>query len=843
MLPENETPELSEELKDEANLEETQAESSTNSNDADSVDENASESDTPSSENTSDPSESEESKPTPETELKADESEVQTTKSEELKSEDSSPESTENELISSEQTVEEEKEAEAEQVVAPKPKEVLPPLNQALLPKINELVSDKEKRHQLLTEATVTDLILLLESYNESGEVAPNIQKVGLVKRSYDALKYREDIARGLDERFRDALAAFNKMRTAFQAKADELKAVNSKHKKDLLEKLKEVVDAEDAMRINEVRAIQDEWKSIGHVLREDIEPLYREYRFLLDKFYKLREMHFELLDYDRRINLQEKEKLIADAEDLIPPEEDRENIDVWREKMDQLTELQQQWKAIGHVPREDMERINNEYRAVIDRFFEVRQGFMEIQDQLRQENGDRKQQILEKMTPFAAFNAEKPRAWNEATRELRSLQEEWKEVGQAPQAVNSELWSKYRELCNAFFNHKSEFFKRFDEFRAENLVKKRELVERAEALKDSSDFEQTAKELKQLQREWKTIGPVPERHSNKLWNRFRAACDAFFENRREHYSSLHEDENTNLDAKKALIEEVKKLKPGGDASPEVLIGKIKELQAKWKTIGKVPYKEKDKIWHEFRGAIDAFFDSLSLKRGELRKVKMRADIESVPDSKRSGAIKSKISKIRRRLQQSQEKIDQYSTNIQFIAKGKSGDKLRNQIQAEIDKEVVLADDLKKQIKQLNEMLKNPPKKEEPKPKVEKKLEEEAKEGPMAEEKVEEEVKEGPTAEEKVEEEVKEEPTAEEKVEEEAKEEPKAEEKLEEGVKEEPMAETKVEEDAKEEPTAEEKVEEEAKGEPTAETKVEEEAKTEAEEETSEETVEEKKEE
>ena len=697
----------------------------------------------------------------------------------------------------------------------------LPPLNEALNAKIEEVLKSTTGGYQILAGATLTDLIHLITQFSQQDNVLPFSARVGLVKRTFDTLKYQPEFDKGLGDRFLQGLAEFNRKRLGQRKVAESQREENSRHKKDLIEKLKLIVDAEDPTKIQEVRAVQDEWKTIGHVLKADIEPLYREYRFLLDKFYRLREMHFELLDYDRKINLQEKERLIKEAEKLIPPEEDREDGEVWRERMDLLAEIQQQWKAAGHVPREEMDRINSEFRAVVDNFFEVRQGFMEVQDQLRTENGTKKQAILEKMAPFAAFTAERPRAWNDATRELRALQEEWKSIGQAPYKINSELWSKYREHCNAFFSNKSAFFKKFDEFRAENLEKKRALVDRVEELVRQGEWEKTAKELKEIQRNWKEIGPVPERHSNKLWNRFRTACDTFFENRRTHYRGLHKGEHANLEAKKALIEEVKKLDVVKLGGIDGAIKKIKEIQAKWKEIGKVPYKEKDTIWEKFRAAIDQFFDGLSGKREELRELRLKSSIESLEDSsERGGIIRSKITRLRRKIGQAQEKVDQYSNNILFIAKGKKGDSLRNQIQKEIDKEKRIIQEWKKEIRALNEALKNPPKpkpKEEPKPKAEEKAEAPA-ETPAATEETSKEEAATPAVEEpKVEEKVEapaETPAATEETPKEevapAVEEPKAEEKAE-APAETPVATEETPKEAAapaaEEPKAEEKVE------------------------------------
>lgn len=724
MLPENANPDLPEKQEEEVTQVETenptpenqestpeQTETPVTEEQNPAEEENTPESATPSEEAAPEEQEAQETvaeTPTPESEAPESKEEETPVPEPEVSSAEESAVETPAEGTEETPAEETEEEASDEDDNAPIATIELPPLNQELLPKIEELVKDREKRGQILVDATISDLLQLMEGYAKEEKVSNFISRVGLIKRSYDARKYQENPPKEIQDRFHYALAQFNKKRNAHQASAEGEKRGNSKRKKELLQKLQEVVSAEDPNRIQEVRDIQEEWKGIGHVLREDIEPLYKAYRHQLDKFYKLREMHFELLDYDRKINLQEKEKLIKEAENLIPAEEDREKLEVWKEKMDMLAELRQQWKAIGHVPREDMERINNEYRAVVDRFFEVRQGFMEIQDQLRSEFGEKKQAILTQMEAFKTFHSEKPRDWNDATRTLREHQEAWNGLGQAPQSINGELWSKYRDICNSFFSKKSEFFKKLDGIRAENLAKKRELVEKVEAIKDSTEIEKTANEIKKLQREWKSIGPVPERHSNKIWNRFRSACDEFFAKRREKYQSQSSDEKGNLEAKKALVEEVNKLEVD-ENNINASIDQIKALQAKWKTIGKVPYKEKDKIWEEFRGAIDAFFDGLSLKRGELRELKLKTSIENISnDDDRNRSGRGKIARLRRKIAQSQEKVDQYSINVQYIAKGKSGDTLRKRIEDDIEKEKKMIAEWKNQIKVLNEAMKKP---------------------------------------------------------------------------------------------------------------------------------------
>ncbi|MCI4666553.1 MAG: DUF349 domain-containing protein [Bacteroidia bacterium] len=671
----------------------------------------------------------EEEAPQTEEEVQAEETEVEETEVEETEAKDVTPtedsgteekapeaesaSSNDEEVVAAAEEGKEEAPQKEEEAPVSHVETVPEGIEEDLWNKMKEILAGEKSNQQILTEAKLEDLNKLLDHFTADSRILRHIPRVGLVKRTFDALKYKEELSDDQANTFQEKLAAFNKNRVEAQKVVEDQKKENARLKSDLLETLKEIVAKEDPMLIKEVREIQDKWREIGQVPRDQMDALYKTYRSNLDDFYKRRELHFEMLDYDRKKNLRDKESLIQEAKTLIPPEDQREDSNLWKEKMDILTDIQQKWKSIGHVPREEMERINNDYRSTIDQFFEVRSIFLGKLDEERGENAERKEALLIEMAKFAEFQAERPKSWNEATRELKEYQDKWKEIGQAAYAINNDLWNRYRAICDAFFSNKSEFFKKFDEFRAENLEKKRKLCERAEELAQSNEWEKSAKELKQLQKDWKAIGPVPERHSNKLWNRFRAACDAFFEGRRSHYQKMHEGEYANLDAKKVLIEEVKKLTEGDTPNIDEAIERVKGIQAEWKSIGKVPYKEKDKIWEVFRKQVDEFFNGLSAKRSKMRDMAMNVKLDDITDDKqRNSAIKERIKKIRRRISQAQSNVDQYSTNIQFISKGKSGDALRNQIQGQIDKEKEQIKEWKDKIKELNELAKNPPKKE-----------------------------------------------------------------------------------------------------------------------------------
>ncbi len=595
------------------------------------------------------------------------------------------------------------KEADAEHPPAPDG-------HDTIISRIDALLTSQEPGAQILTDVSIPKLIQLVRWMAHNPNLNQHVSRVGLIRHAFDALKAADSLNHSMETDFRGAFAEFNKLRSLSQQSNSGVRKDNAAKKRDLITALRDIVKKKNPELVNEVRSIQDQWKTIGQVPQQDLESLYREYRSLLDEFYELRSVHLELIEYDRKKNLEERERLIEIAKTLVPAEDDREKPEVWKEKLDLLQELQQEWKSAGHVPRDDMDRINEAYRDAIDGFFEVRQGFRKIEDKQREVNAEKKEEIFKQLEDFREYQGESPKAWNETTKQVRKLQEAWKEIGPGPSKINGDLWSRYKEVCNAFYGNKSAFFKGLDEQREENLKIKTDLAEKAEGISRRTDWEQAAKALKALQREWKSIGPVPEKHSKKLWERFRSACDVFFEARREHYSELHAQEKENLAYRRTLIDEVKKLQEAENMNPGEIVNSIKEIQARWKESGRVPYKEKEKIWKEFRREIDTIFSGLDSRRGESRVERTVNRIENIDnDDERTRAIKGNIARIRKKIRAAEEKVDQYSTNIQFIAKGKSGDKLRAQIQGEIDKEKQSISGLKKEIKALDEILKNPP--------------------------------------------------------------------------------------------------------------------------------------
>lgn len=575
---------------------------------------------------------------------------------------------------------------------------------------------------QLIATATPQELILLFEQLNEGFESLTLRQAIDfskLIKERFDMFAKDDKVSLEQNERFSSVFGRFNKRRGEAQKKSEE---ENTSRKRELIEQLKGMLDSGilDQKRMKE---IQEEWKTLRFVAKDAKEELDKAYKALIDTYFKKRGQEAELLEYDRKRNLEVKNEIITKIRNMLPSEEDAGNADVWKERAAILTDLQRQFRDTGFVPREDMDRINAEYKDVVENFYAHRREFFESQETGMQENVALKEAILEKMLPYSTTLHERPKMWEDATAAFLALQEEWKKIGKAPADKNGDLWKRFREIGNVFYTNKSEYFKKLEETRSQNLELKRALCEKAEAIKDDPKLENAAAEIKKLQEEWRTIGPAPDRHANKLWERFRSACDAFFETRRDHYKEVKGEETKNLQLKKDLIAKVQEFVAALAENRDEAVEGVKELQKEWQKLGRVPIKFKDSIWGEFKEAVDGFFNTLremgrannTEKGGERR----NSGENRPPRRERqnnysnnnynngndngggSDTTQTKIFRIRKRMAAIEESLATYENNILYISKGKSGDALRAQFQAKIDEEQQLLASLTKEIKDI----------------------------------------------------------------------------------------------------------------------------------------------
>jgi hypothetical protein len=594
---------------------------------------------------------------------------------------------------------------------------------------LQEILGDEENFDSVVEKANPQELCLLMESIATRGDVAEFVSKIANIKKSFESKIDPETVEHALVSRFNTALARFNKKRMAYYAEREKEKEDNSNKKKELLERLKAIVTEEQVTKISEVREIQNQWREVGWVMQKDLQTFNETYRHYLDIFYNLRSQYQELLDYDRKFNLDEKKKIIDEIERLIPVD-DTTTREEWNKRSDRVKQLQEFWRTIGHVPREDHETINAAFRDVLDRFYEMRSGYYEIQDAQKGENAEKKKAILDKLKTFHDYAGKRPKDWNDVTKEILELQELWKTIGPGPVELNKELWKEYRAECDQFFARKQEFFKGFDDERGENLIKKTAICEKAEAVMNSEDFKETAEILKHLQEEWKNTGPVHDRYSNKIWKRFRTACDTFFDKKTAAQSASKSEFEENLKIKLDLISQVEAIVAADNPADHA--EEFEAIQAKWKETGHVPFKQKDKINGAYRDALAIYYDKTRQRGGGGER---RGGGGGFGGERRQGGgggggerrqgggggdrrggggggggdrrgstgdpVEDEMRRLRIKIQVIQEKVDSYETNILYISKGKSGDSLRAQIQGQIDHEKAEIDKIKKKIKEM----------------------------------------------------------------------------------------------------------------------------------------------
>lgn len=502
-----------------------------------------------------------------------------------------------------------------------------------------------------------------------------------------DGFEYRGD---ELDQRFLDAYNKLRERKTAYFNSLEIQKEENLKKKQETLEKLRELVDSEETgASIKDLKELQTQWKEIGPVPSSQVKSLWANYNALLDRFYDNRSIYFELKELDRKKNYDLKIELCEKAEQLA----DEENI---REAIKQLNELHEEFKHIGPVPKEDQEPVWQRFKAASDNIYAKRKDFYEKLREEQKVNQVAKEALAERVISFTEFNSDKISDWNKKTKEIISLQKEWESIGSLPKEkakkINKKFWSSFK----GFFNNKGAFFKKIDEQRQDNLKLKQELLDRAESLKDSDDFKSTAEELKKLQRQWKDIGPVPEKFRNDVFKAFKKACDHFFDRRRANSEVIEKEYEENLKIKQDLCEELENMVKG----ESIDIGRVKSIEEEWGNIGYVPRKSIKTIQKRYTDVIEKITEQLDMSEEEKTKLRFKAQFNNMnfgPGSERF--IQKKENALRRQISNLENDINLWRNNIDFFASSKNADKLKKEFEVKIDKANEQLKNLKEQLK------------------------------------------------------------------------------------------------------------------------------------------------
>lgn len=499
-----------------------------------------------------------------------------------------------------------------------------------------------------------------------------------------------------LEEQFKSLYAEIKEKRAAYNAAQDALKAENLAKKREIISKINEI--AEDADNVNRqystVQQLQQDFKAIGEVPSENDTEVWKSYQVAVERFYDLLKMNKELRDYDFKKNLEQKQALCAEAEAL---DEEADIVDAFKK----LQQLHTSWREIGPVSKEIREELWTRFKnasAVINKKY---QSFFEERKANEKKNAEGKEALCVKIEAISTDNLKTYAAWDEATKAIIGLQEEWKKLGFASRKVNTELFARFRKSCDEFFAKKAEFFKRMKDELAANLAKKIELCEKAEALKDSTEWKKTTDALIALQKEWKTVGPVVKKHSDAVWKRFIAACDAFFEEKKKQNVNVHSVEHENLKQKKDIIAQINSILENKET--EDAPNKVRELMKKWQEVGHVPYKEKDKVYAEYKAAIDKAFEQLDMK---ARKARMANFANSINQMSDTGKVYHERERLVRAYEMKSQELKTYENNLGFFnAQSKSGNSLVKEMErkiANIKEEIAM---LEQKIKLIDEKI------------------------------------------------------------------------------------------------------------------------------------------
>lgn len=499
-----------------------------------------------------------------------------------------------------------------------------------------------------------------------------------------------------LEEQFKSLYAEIKEKRAAYNAAQDALKAENLAKKREIISKINEI--AEDADNVNRqystVQQLQQDFKAIGEVPSENDTEVWKAYQVAVERFYDLLKMNKELRDYDFKKNLEQKQALCAEAEAL---DEEADIVDAFKK----LQQLHTSWREIGPVSKEIREELWTRFKnasAVINKKY---QSFFEERKANEKKNAEGKEALCVKIEAISTDNLKTYAAWDEATKAIIGLQEEWKKLGFASRKVNTELFARFRKSCDEFFAKKAEFFKRMKDELAANLAKKIELCEKAEALKDSTEWKKTTDALIALQKEWKTVGPVVKKHSDAVWKRFIAACDTFFEEKKKQNVNVHSVEHENLKQKKDIIAQINSILENKET--EDAPNKVRELMKKWQEVGHVPYKEKDKVYAEYKAAIDKAFEQLDMKAKKARMANFANSINQMSDT---GKVYHERERLVRAYEMKSQELKTYENNLGFFnAQSKSGNSLVKEMErkiANIKEEIAM---LEQKIKLIDEKI------------------------------------------------------------------------------------------------------------------------------------------
>ena len=485
------------------------------------------------------------------------------------------------------------------------------------------------------------------------------------------------------EETFKQQMAIVREKRARIFQQQEAEKQANLEKKLEIIEKIKAMATSPDEANksYNEFKELQQQWKDIKNVPADRASELWRNYQLYVEQFYDLLKLNSEAREYDFKKNLETKTKLCEAAEKLA----DEEDV---ISAFHQLQELHQQYRETGPVAKELREQIWTRFKAASTVINKRHQQHFEDLRSKEEENLTLKTALCEKVEEISKQENKTASDWEKRSKEIIDIQNQWKTIGFAPQKMNVKIFERFRAACDDFFGRKSEFFKEMKQAYAANIEKKKALVEKAQALADSTDWKVTSDKLINLQKEWKTIGVVPKKIGDQLWHDFLNACNKFFEARNAANAGARNEERENLEKKRSIIEQIKALvADAANATRE----KVQALTDEYNKVGHVPYKEKDALYAAYHEALDAIYKELNISNKRRRLDDFKSNIRNMA-KRGEDAIDNERGRLTRRFEQRKQEIQTYENNLGFLnASSKKGNSLIDEMNRKVQK---LRDDL-----------------------------------------------------------------------------------------------------------------------------------------------------
>ena len=578
------------------------------------------------------------------------------------------------------------------ETAAQQPEEAVLPTD-AVQPAETEKAAEAPERKQYQTKKDVLERVREIAHSNE----APQKEEVDNLKTAFYKLhiaereaKLKEYIDGGGDpeqyqitpdpdeEAFKAEMVLIKEKRQQLFKEQEQEKQDNLQRKLDIIEKIKSMITSpEEANKsYKDFKTLQDEWREIKNVPAERANELWRNYQLYVEQFYDLLKLNSEAREYDFKKNLELKTRLCEAAEKLA---EEPDVISAFH----QLQKLHQEYRETGPVSKELREEIWQRFKTASTT---VNKRFQQHFEGLRakeEENLQRKTELCEKVEAIAAEENKGSADWERHTKQIIDLQAEWKTIGFAPQKMNVKIFERFRAACDDFFGRKATYFRTLKDQFKENAEKKRALIEKAKALQDSTDWKSTSDKLINLQKEWKTIGVVPKKLGDQLWEEFLTTCNKFFEARKEAGAGAHSEERDNLAKKRDVIA---RLKAAAEEAGDDLQERVQKLIEEYQAIGHVPFKEKDKLYEEYHAVLDKLYKDLNITVARRRLSKFKDNLKQVAE-RGENALDNERARLMRQYEQLKSEVQTYENNLGFLnASSKKGNSLIDEMNRKVQK-------------------------------------------------------------------------------------------------------------------------------------------------------------